>query len=496
MPFPRMFNLKRINISTCLLVAVLLLVLLRLILAGTVPLLDKTEARYAEIARLMVATNEWWMLQVDYGIPFWAKPPLSTWLSAFSFKLFGFNELAARLPSFLLCAALIIILNLKGKKRGLTAYLPAFIILTIPEFFIHAAVVSTDTALAFCIAIVMLSFWEALQAKAPAYWKHLFFIATGFGFLAKGPIILILTIPPIFIWSMLHKISPGRILKKLHWKSGSLITVLIAVPWYIIAELKSPGFLDYFIIGEHFKRFIDSGWKGDLYGVPHRQPFGMIWLFLLLFAFPWVQLVFYKLWKERTHLLKNERISFLAIWLLWLPFFFTFSSSIIHTYILPVAVPLTLLVMHWWKELKSKKTWLVLGAIFPVIIILASIVFFSGEGAHKYLNSDKYLLSNLAENTDAKPLPVVYWKRKSFSGQFYKRSQMILIKDNQALDSVLRYHDQLYIIVPNKMRKKFPIRPGNNLELISANYKTSIFLLHRENQLTRYTRGTSVKRTK
>ncbi|MBT8183990.1 MAG: glycosyltransferase family 39 protein, partial [Eudoraea sp.] len=324
-----MFRFKRYSIPQFLLLSVIFLLLLRLILAGTVPLLDKTEARYAEIARLMVETNDWSVLQVDYGVPFWAKPPLSTWLSALSFKLFGFSEFAARLPSFLLSLTLIVILCYQEKQRTSATYLIAFVLLTIPEFYLHTGVISTDTALAFCMAIAMLSFWEAVQVETAPYWKYLFFIATGLGLLAKGPIMMILTGPPIIFWCLLHKIRPGRLLQNLHWKSGILISLSIALPWYIIAELKSPGFLDYFIIGEHFNRFFDSEWKGDLYGVPHNQPLGMIWLYLLLFAFPWVQLVFYKLWKDRKHLLRDERVSFLSIWLLWIPFFFTFSSSIV-----------------------------------------------------------------------------------------------------------------------------------------------------------------------
>jgi len=496
MRFPRMFRIKKYNISQLLLLAVLFLVLLRIVLAVAVPLLDKTEARYGEIARLMVETNEWWKLQVDYGTIFWAKPPLSTWLSALSFKLLGFNELAARLPSIILSIALILIICYKEKKRELSIFLPAFILITIPEFFIHIGVVSTDTTLAFCIAIAMLSFWEALQEECPVYWKYLFFIATGFGLLAKGPIMLVLTIPPILIWSVFHKISLFRIMKKLHWISGTFIALLIAVPWYLIAELKSPGFLDYFIIGEHFKRFFDSGWKGDLYGVPHNQPLGMIWLFLLVFAFPWIQLVFYKLWKERRSVLHNERLSFLAIWLLWIPFFFTFSSSIIHTYILPVMVPLALLVLHWWKDLKPKKIWLSMAAIFPVVILLAAVLFFSSDRSHNFLNSDKYLLSHLDEKPDFKELPVVYWKRKSFSGQFYSNSKMTLIRDELALDSMLRYHRNLYIIIPNKMRKAFPAEHSDNLMLQASNYKTSIFLLNHEGALTNYDPYETIERTK
>jgi 4-amino-4-deoxy-L-arabinose transferase-like glycosyltransferase len=91
-----------------LLVAALAVV--RLATLAAYPLMDPTEARYAEIARKMLETGDWVMPQFDYGIPFWGKPPLSTWLSAAAMAAFGINEFAARLPSFLLligCGALV-----------------------------------------------------------------------------------------------------------------------------------------------------------------------------------------------------------------------------------------------------------------------------------------------------------------------------------------------------------------------------------------------------
>jgi len=82
----------------------------RLATLGAYPLLDTTEARYAEIARKMLETGAWLMPQFDYGVPFWGKPPLSTWLCAASMAVFGVNEFAARLPSLLMlmgCGALV-----------------------------------------------------------------------------------------------------------------------------------------------------------------------------------------------------------------------------------------------------------------------------------------------------------------------------------------------------------------------------------------------------
>ena len=55
-------------------IGIVFLVLIRCFLNAYIPLMDKTEARYAEIARIMAETGNWITPQVDYGVPFWAKP--------------------------------------------------------------------------------------------------------------------------------------------------------------------------------------------------------------------------------------------------------------------------------------------------------------------------------------------------------------------------------------------------------------------------------------
>ena len=74
--------------SRHLLWAIAALVLARLISLGFYPLMDTTEARYGDIARRMVERSDWitpWFTDTE---PFWGKPPLSFWASAFGFKVF------------------------------------------------------------------------------------------------------------------------------------------------------------------------------------------------------------------------------------------------------------------------------------------------------------------------------------------------------------------------------------------------------------------------
>ncbi|MGS0757968.1 ArnT family glycosyltransferase, partial [Roseateles sp. GG27B] len=73
--------------------------LLRLLSLDAVPLTDHTEARYAEIARLMVFLGDWLSPHVTPTDVFWAKPPLATWGQALALQGIGVSAWAARLPA-------------------------------------------------------------------------------------------------------------------------------------------------------------------------------------------------------------------------------------------------------------------------------------------------------------------------------------------------------------------------------------------------------------
>ena len=135
---------------------IVLVVVVRLATLGAYPLMDTTEARYAEIARKMLETGDWLVPQFDYGVPFWGKPPLSTWLSAAAMALFGVNEFAARMPSLLLvvgCGALVHALAaLRGGPDQARWTLALFAATAL--VFVAAGAVMTDPALALGTTLV------------------------------------------------------------------------------------------------------------------------------------------------------------------------------------------------------------------------------------------------------------------------------------------------------------------------------------------------------
>ncbi len=445
------------------------ILLLRLLLNAILPLMDKTEARYAEIARIMYETNDWITPQIDYGVPFWAKPPLNTWLSALSMKVFGVNEFAVRFPAFLLCLLIVFIITKAVKEKGLSVFISAFVMFTLPQFLLHAGVVSTDTSLLLAITLVMIGFWKQINELKINVWGYLMFVGFGLGLLAKGPIIIILTAPPIFIWVLWFK-QWKNLFTKLPWITGILLMALIAVPWYILAERKTEGFVDYFIVGEHFKRFFDSSWKGDKYGFPKQQPLGIVWLFLLGMALPWIQVVIGKLWNDRKVAIKNKWVFFLAAWLIWTPLFFTVSKSLIHTYVLPVMPPIALLIVHYWEEIKRKKINVIISLVLPSLAVLTLIAGLINNNLEKYSNTDKYLIESQGEIVK----PLFYLGKKSYSSQFYSRGNVESISYEE-LESKIENKESFYVIIADKTLKRNPEYSISELLERHSSHKKKIY---------------------
>src|SRR5690242_9690759 len=89
----------------------------RLLTLASYPILDKSEARYAYIGELMVQTGNWVTPFIAPGVPFWAKPILSFWMTAASLEAFGFNAFAARLPTLLIFFAVGSLVFMLGRDR-------------------------------------------------------------------------------------------------------------------------------------------------------------------------------------------------------------------------------------------------------------------------------------------------------------------------------------------------------------------------------------------
>lgn len=433
-------------------VSLCFLLICRLIANYLVPLNDTTEARYSELARKMLETGDWVTLWHDYTIPFWAKPPLSTWASALSMKCFGVNEFAVRFPSLLLSIAVLFLIGHLAKEQiNKSAALLVLVVLSGTfYFFIDAGAVMTEPALIFSTTLVFVSFWFAL--KGSVLWSYLFFVGLGLGLLAKGPIAFVLVGLPLFFWVLFQK-AWLDLWCKLPWIKGSLLVFLIAFPWYFLAEHHTPGFLNYFIVGEHFHRFLTPGWSGDKYGMAHYAPKGMIWPYALIGLLPWTFVVIYwfiKLKKSQTlNQADDGWMSYLLCFTLIPLLFFTFAGNIIYTYVFPVLPAFALLFVELWKRTKQepqRSLWIPLTALWAGIGALIVCFAFIIKPNHVG-KTQKSVVAAWQSLDSVKPATLYYWGVPDFSAQFYSHGRAQALGTWVRLEQRMQEKQNFYLVI-------------------------------------------------
>jgi len=461
------------------------------------PLHDPTEARYAEIPRLIIETGQWIMPPFDYGVPFWGKPPLTFWMTAISFQLFGYSEFAARLPVFLLAAAVLWLTYrfaqfLQGRDKAVFSVL---VLISTALFFIASGAVMTDMALCFCVSLSMISFWQALhnpdamQAKKWSYW---FFVGLGIGLLVKGPIVGVLVLLPLIAWTILEK-QYLAVWQRIPWFKGSTVMLLIAVPWYIAAEIDSPGFINYFLVGEHFKRFVDAGWHGDLYGVAHKHPRGKIWLLWIFASFPWsfiflASLITWPFRKNKQQTLvavsKSSWHRYLLFWAITPMVFFSLSGNILYTYVLPGLPAFAILVteilsLRFSITVMQRSKWL-LGTVFiPVIGLIFLGILRAAPDTFNFEKNQKPLVDFYQQSRSSDNSRLVYVGRRVYSIDFHTQGKAKRTDVNQLTLLWLQANTvEDYMIVP---KSKLPSLPKGVLQACDTikTYRNYVLLKER-----------------
>jgi 4-amino-4-deoxy-L-arabinose transferase-like glycosyltransferase len=347
-PAPRAALGTRVGttVSVALLACVLLLGL-RLLSLPLYPLCDRTESRYAEIAREMQVSGDYVSPHLQ-GTPFWGKPPLATWCEAAGIQVFGANEFAVRFPAWLavlvtLWAVWGIGRAVGGRRLGRTS---AIVCCTAPLTLFMAGGVMTDPflvlgttlALLGVVRIASLSVEEGQAHGTPASATLTIVLGLVVAALSKGPIGLLFGGAPV-LGLLLSREGRARA-RVFPYMSVAMGFVILGVPWFVLAESRTPGFLEYFLLGEHVHRFLDPHWSGDLYGGTHAKPHGIVWLYFALALLPWLPAAFRAMYlsgarRMRTQALADPLVGVLLV-SMGLPLvLFTVAGSLLPTYVYP-----------------------------------------------------------------------------------------------------------------------------------------------------------------
>jgi 4-amino-4-deoxy-L-arabinose transferase-like glycosyltransferase len=427
-------------------------VVVRVATLAAYPLNDSTEARYADIGREMAQSGDWVTPRIGSDTPFWGKPPLSFWLTAASFSVLGLGEFAARIPSFLLALASGVLTFAFAQRLASreTAIAAAAIMISSLLGFVVAGAVMTDASLLLSTTLAMVAFWYA-AVEGLRQWRYPFFLALALGLLAKGPVALVLTGLPIAGWWLL---SPGSTVavRRMPWVSGTILALALAVPWYVLAETRTPGFLDYFIVGEHFLRFVDSGWQGDLYGEAHAQVRGMIWIYAIGAALPWSIVA---IWAGARYVATNglratTRLQrYLLLWTIAPMLFFSLAGNILPTYVL-TGLPAFAMLLAAWLEKRSVSV-AHLGWIAPAAVCLALAL----PGVLDQPRSERDIVAY--QQSAAPGTSLYYYRRKPHSADFYSRGQALQIDTSAEFTRIMESQGAAFIAVRKTQLGELPV---------------------------------------
>jgi len=319
---------------------------------GWIGLIEPTETRYAEIAREMLKSGDWLIPRLN-GIPHFHKPPIAYWATASGMALLGVNEWGARLGLALAAGFVLWCVARMAKVAG-GALSPALLASSI-LFFVLAHQLASDMFLAAAVA----GFYVAIldPGARQGVWP---FVALAMGFMIKGPVVLVLTVAPVLLAALW--VRDGTLVRWLASLRGWLLFALIALPWYILVLVRTPGLWTYLLQHQLWERYTTTV----------HQRGGPIYYFLgvlLVGALPWT-------WAALRRLVGAARAAtaqrsptdaILASWVLLPLVFFSFSGSKLPAYVLPVFPALAVLASVWPSEAR-RGHWLrislVLFAVF------------------------------------------------------------------------------------------------------------------------------------
>ncbi|MEA2012822.1 MAG: glycosyltransferase family 39 protein [Verrucomicrobiota bacterium] len=436
----------------------ILALFVRIGISVTLPLIDPTEGRYAQISQEMALSGDWVTPRIWVNgehIPFLGKPPVFFWCSAFFMKIFGISEITARLPSLVAIMGLFfLILNILSKYKGTEIAEETSLILVSSLFlFIMSSSVIVDILLMTFVAGASFCYFAFLKEeslKIKKRWSFSVFLLLALGFLTKGPVAIILFGMPVFMWTLLN--NKWKDLRNHAWILGLISFSLLVVPWFFLAEKANPGFIHYFFVNENFLRYVQHNY-GDLYGNGHVYPHGSALLMMFLTTLPWGFFAIKPIWKNIQQWRLNRDLKFLKdyffIGFIINTIFWCFAKQLLMTYMLP-SLPMFavwLASRQPFSQMKNNKTFNLPNIAGSLILLYSSltVIFFVYLRVYSINGIQKVKgVIETAEMTMHIPkekIKFLFLRRIPNSSYFYARGKIIPHPKESVDDSLKRAFD-------------------------------------------------------
>lgn len=228
------------------------------------------EARAAQVARSILDEGRWALPRLLDRRPELQKPPLYYWLVAGAASLLGrpVDALAVRLPAAVAAAATVAVLGLlAARHRPLVGLTAAVCLATALHFTWLGRTGRIDMPLTLAVTAALVCYYRAYRRQAegtvssrgylPAY------VAIAAGVLLKGPLgaVLPLAVIGVHLASERRLAAPwrlrawARLLQRLGVGWGLLVVLVLTVPWFVWASVRTDGeFFRVFFLKHNLER--------------------------------------------------------------------------------------------------------------------------------------------------------------------------------------------------------------------------------------------------
>ncbi|WP_171946430.1 glycosyltransferase family 39 protein [Hyphomicrobium sp. CS1GBMeth3] len=354
------------------------------------------ETRYLTVAWEMRQAGNWSLPTLNFE-PYSHKPPLLFWLINASWSVFGLAVWPARLVG---AAATGLVIFFTHRLDRLLAPAPApgpaasaLMLLGLPLFLALGLSIMFDMLLTATVSGAMLALWFAGRSGG---WKAFvaYGVAVGLGLLAKGPVVLLFTVPAAVL-ARLWVDPQQRAGWPLRIAASLGIGVLLGLVWALrAASIGGPEFAEMLFWQQSAGRIASS--------FAHARPFWFYVPVVLLFFLP--LLVWRPAWLglRMSFKIGGSARNFLLSWIVpALLGLSLISGKQIH-YLLPLLPAIALLVSLGLRRVAptnaDRFTWLALGT--ALLMLLAALAMDCG----RFLPADSGFAS-IAAQLD---LPLVF----------------------------------------------------------------------------------------
>jgi 4-amino-4-deoxy-L-arabinose transferase-like glycosyltransferase len=302
-------------------------------------LFEPDEGRYAEIPREMLARGDW-VVPYLQGEPYLDKPPLFYWLVMLSYGVFGVHDWSARLVPALAVHLTVLLTYWMGRRTlgERPAFWGAMFLSLAPGFISMGRLLILDGVLTLWVALALFAAFEAVRGERLRWgWWCVSAAASGLGILTKGPVALLLLLPPLLIQ---HYLAGSLWPRWRAWLVFLGVVLAVTLPWYVLGCFYMPNFLYHFFWVHNVLRFVEP--------FDHLNP---VWYYVPLLLVGLLPGTLFLAGAVRSLLTqagerswRSREAGFLLLAGLWCVFFFSLSGSKLPTYILPAFPPLALVL--------------------------------------------------------------------------------------------------------------------------------------------------------